>query len=179
MYTFRVGKPDRKLLEWFGTRLDPKYGFMQFDDTTVFSVLFDSNGEPIVAVALDEWTESSCAMSVVSDGTKRWATPFFICSTYEYIFDICRVNRIGMLAAADNKTAIHMNRALGHVQEGIHRDYFGVGRDALSFSFLRRDWEASKWYERLKRASTPKEAEKNKKNEGDNFDGEEISTSSA
>ena len=170
MYTFAVVTPNQKLLEWFSSRINPKHGFMVFDpELTRCTVLFDSNGQPIAATAIDGWAESSCDMSVVSDGTKRWATPSFICGTYEYIFDKCGMNRIAMLVAADNKPAISMNRALGHVQEGLHRDYFGIGSDALSFSYLRKDWEASKWYERTLR-------EKNKNNEGDTTHGEEITT---
>lgn len=171
MTTFAVAAPpSQRLIDWIKHRIPEEYGYADWDPAqTLCTLLLDEKGEPIVATAVDGFSGHSCDLTIASDGTQRWATPKFICGTYEFIFRAPALNRVSMITAASNVAAIRMHEALGHVQEGVHRDYFGPGRDAISFSYLRSDWLASRWYARSNRSRSV-----NKPNSKGATDGQEI-----
>lgn len=151
--TVAFGQPSALLLEWVHRQLKPEHGFAEWDvSKTLVTILFDEAGKPVACTVIDGMNEHSCDVTFVSDGTKRWGNPKFICATYEYMFDVLKRNRLNMIVAANNEPALAMNKAFGHVQEGVHRDYFGPGRDAISFSYLRSDWLSSRWYARSNRS---------------------------
>lgn len=155
MTTFAVASPpSQRLIDWIKDRIPPEYGLADWDPNgTLCTLLLDEEGEPIVATAIDGFTTHSCELTIASDGTQRWATPKFICGTYDFIFrTLPGLNRVSMITASCNEAALLMHKALGHVQEGVHRDYFGPGRDAISFSYLRSDWLSSRWHARSNRS---------------------------
>lgn len=142
-----VVTPNDMLLDWMRKRIHSAHGHACYDpDVTRCTLLVADDGLPIVATAIDGWTENSCDVSIISDGSKRWAQRQFICGTYDYIFRVCGKDRMSMLTAVSNKPAIRMHEGLGHIQEGRHRSYFAPGQDAFSYSFLKSDWISSKWH---------------------------------
>lgn len=144
---FCILTPTPLLLAWIADHIDEQHGSLDCNPLeTRSTVLFDEAGEPVVATAIDGWTKHSCDLTIASDGTKRWATKKFIVGTYNYIFNICGKSRINMITAARNEPAMRMMKALGHVQEGYHVDYFGPGLDATSWRFNRADYEKSRWF---------------------------------
>lgn len=102
-------------------------------------------GEIIGVVAFSDWHVNYVEASIASDGTARWATRRFLAYCYGYALDYADKLRMNMVTAADNHPAINMHKALGHVQEGQLRDWFGPGRDALIFGFTKQDWKRSRW----------------------------------
>lgn len=147
-----IVRPNEALIQWIKDRLPPEFGYVDFVPAeTQCSVLLSDDGQPLVVVALDGFSDHSCDLTIVSDGSKRWGTPAFITATYEYIFVTRGLNRLSMIVAAQNEPAVKLHRMFGHVQEGVHRDYFGPGRDAFSFSLLKSDYLKGRWHKRAKR----------------------------
>lgn len=142
---FAVVEPSQQLLDWIGEKIQSDDVHVAFDPAvTRCTVLFDDDMNPVIATALDGWSRYACDGCIASDGSKRWSR-VFIEGTYKYVFETMGLNRLSMIVSSTNTHALRMHKALGHVQEGVHRDYFGPGKDAISFSFLRDDWLKSRW----------------------------------
>jgi RimJ/RimL family protein N-acetyltransferase len=145
MTTLIVGSNHEALLQWCQDHVDTGAVFTP-ESTRCVALLDDDNDyAPIAVVALDGWTVDAVEATITSDGTKRWANRRFISAVYEYVFDHCGKNRLNTISSEHNDAAIKMNKALGHVQEGYLREWFGPGESGYMFSFLRSDWVASKW----------------------------------
>lgn len=134
-----------EVLQWAEERLGYPTG--TFDPASARAVVgLDDDFEPIVVTILDRWSGSNCEATIVSDGTKRWASRRYISAVYRYVFERCGMNRMTMVTAVDNTAALRMHDALHHVHEGTHRDWFGINKDAKSYGFTRDDWERSPWF---------------------------------
>lgn len=144
--TLLVGVNHPALLNWATEQIsDSEHGAF-VPETARCTALLDDEGRPIVVAVFNGWTSNACEGSIASDLTRRWANRRFIQATYAYVFERCGIDRLNMLVATANEPAIRMHEALGHVREGHLRSYFAPGRDAYIYSFLRSDWEASRWY---------------------------------
>jgi RimJ/RimL family protein N-acetyltransferase len=133
------------VLDWVEQQLRLPTG--AFDRQTARSVIgVDDDYELIVATVFDSWKRQSVEATIATDGTKRWATRQYISAVYQYAFETAGKNRLNMATAADNDSALRMHKALGHTQEGYHREWFGINKDAYSFGFTCSDWKASRWY---------------------------------
>jgi hypothetical protein len=142
--TLLVGSNHEALLEWCQDHVDT--GAVFTPESTRCVALLDDDFTPIVVVALDGWTSNHVEATIASDGTKRWANRRFISAVYRYVFDVCGKTRLNMITAVSNTDANTMHTALGHVQEGRARDWFGADNDAYLWGYTRTDWLNGKWH---------------------------------
>ncbi len=141
-----VGTDHPFLLEFAARSIAHLNGRNPWHPATARTVaLLDDDFQPIAVSVFDGWTENSAELSIGTDGTKRWASRDYIDAVYRYGFDHCGKNRLTMVSAASNTQSLVLQEKLGHVKEGVLRDWFGVGEDGVIFSFLRRDWINSRW----------------------------------
>ncbi len=144
--TLLVGVNHPALLNWATQQITDSQPGAFDSETARCTALLDEDGTPIVVAVFNGWTSNACEGSIASDLTRRWANRRFIQATYGYVFDRCGMDRLNMLVATANEPAIRMHEALGHVREGRLRSYFAPGRDAYIYSFLKSDWETSRWH---------------------------------
>lgn len=80
-------------------------------------------------------------MSIATDGDARWGSREFMRVCYSYVFHQCKLRRITVVVEADNERSLVMCRKLGHVQEGVLKQWFGA-KDGIVFRMLK---EECKW----------------------------------
>lgn len=118
----------------------------------VVDVLPDGSEETLAVVVFTNWSSlKHCEMDIASNGNANWCSRGFVCAVYDYVFNHAGMNRINLLVEVGNTAAINMHTKLDHVQEGVLREWFGPGRDAIIFGFTRKDFEASRIHKRHKR----------------------------
>lgn len=107
--------------------------------------IVDRDGQMIGGVVFHGFRPNAQAVeiTIATDRTARWATKGNILGILGYAFGL-GANRITAICLNRNKEAINMNNRLGFIKEGGHKDYFGPGRNATSFRFMRSDFEKLK-----------------------------------
>lgn len=105
----------------------------------------DQDGKIIAAIVYDNWDDWGVEVTIATDGTKRWATRDYLAKGYSYPLETCGKLRMTMVTAMSNTAAINMHKALNHPVEGVLRDWFGPGQDALIYGFTKQDWQKSKY----------------------------------
>lgn len=106
-------------------------------DTHALGVEVD--GE-IQAVAMyNNFTTTNCAMHVVSNGGRRWASRTFLSAAFAYPFVQVGVHRVTALVPAGNVPAITLDLRLGFRIEGVMREAEHGGEDLVVLGMLRRN----------------------------------------
>lgn len=136
-------------LPWVAAMLDRP----QYDETarTIASVDVKPDGseETLAVVVFSKWsTLKHVELDIASNGKVNWCSPEFCLAVYDYAFIHAGCSRLNFIAEVSNQSALNMHMKLSHVQEGILREWFGPGRDAVIFGFTRKDFENSRLQKR-------------------------------
>lgn len=76
-----------------------------------------------------------CEMSIASVD-KKWCTRHTLRELFAYPFIQLRLERAQTTCSASNEGVIMFNQRLGFVKEGVHRQAWPMGGDAISWSML-------------------------------------------
>lgn len=131
---------DDRLLGWIAARIpgvdaDNWKGFARALGLVV-------DGEIIAAMALGGWERGNIEVSFAAD-SPRWATRDTIRRMMAWPFQQLNCHRVTTRIAKSNHRAIRFNLGLGFRQEGIIREGWGPGEDAILLGLLRS--EAPEW----------------------------------
>lgn len=149
-----VGLDHPALLRWAEDAIgDTDIGCFS-PETSRCVALLEDDFTPIAVLVLNGWTKSGVEGSIATDHSRRWANRRFLQACYGYIFDRCGLDRFTMITDVANTEANQMHADLGHVCEGRLRSWFSPGKDAFVYSFLKSDWESSKWHPCRKSVNT-------------------------
>lgn len=124
---------DERLIAWARERLKVEFR----DDARTIGRETDGN---IRGVAIfDTFSDTSCLVHLVSDGTRRWITRDFIVRVFAYPFLQCRYPRITCFISAENADSLRLTRHFGWVEEGRLRAAEPNGADRIVFGMLRHE----------------------------------------
>ena len=131
---------DDRLLDWIAARIPGTdasnwKGFARALGLVV-------NGEIIAAMALGGWERGNIEVSFAAD-SPRWATRDTIRRMMAWPFQQLNCHRVTTRISANNRRAIRFNEGIGFKREGIIREGWGPGEDAILFGLLRS--EAPQW----------------------------------
>jgi hypothetical protein len=129
---------DIELCEWAGLVVcQDKSAFSQ----PAKAIGIIDNGKLICAVVYNNYRPSkigSIEMSIASID-KRWATRHNLRALFSYPFAQLNLGRVEAHCQAQDEGVINFLTRLGFVREGLHRQAYHDGSDALSFSMLRHE----------------------------------------
>jgi len=132
-----------RLLRWIEAHL-PDVTF-ETDRALPVAVM---HGERIAAVVVYHGRRASTVEMSVAADTPRWAAKGAVAELLAWPFTILGAVRITALIEAGNARSRRFVEGLGFTVEGVARDGFGEGKDAVMHGFTRRDWLASRWHSR-------------------------------
>ena len=112
------------------------------NDSTCYAVL-DKNSIPIACLFFYHYNMGSIEMAVYST-TPKWLAKNVIQDTFDYVFYDCEVNRVEAVIAESNTHTHQFVERIGFTKEGVMRKRFD-GEDAFLYSFLKEEWETSKY----------------------------------
>lgn len=101
-----------------------------------------SNGEIIAAMALGLWDRGNVEIIFAAD-TPKWATRDTIRRMMAWPFEQLKCHRVTTRIHAKNERAIRFNEGIGFKREGLIREGWGPGEDAVLLGLLRS--EAPEW----------------------------------
>lgn len=127
-------KQDTALLHWAGDIIGATYN----PDLSVWISRLNDDGTPLVVVIFDRFDEYNCQMHIASDGTKRWYSRDFVSTCYRYAFNQMKLRRITVVIREDNARSLKACRQLGHVQEGVLKEWFG-DKDGIAMRMLKTE----------------------------------------
>ena len=92
-------------------------------------------------VVYSRWSKYNCEMSVASV-TPKFLTKSFIKNAFYFPLGLWGLCRVTSVMEEDNHKALKMNHGLGFKDEGILRDWYGVGRNGIVTGMLK---DECKW----------------------------------
>ena len=116
-------------------------------ESTCYAVL-DKYSIPIACLTFFHYGLGSIEMAVYST-TPKWLAKNVIQQTFDYTFYVCEGNRVEAIIAKSNTHTQKFVERIGFTKEGVLRQKFD-GEDAVVYSFLKEEWETSKYNARSK-----------------------------
>lgn len=89
--------------------------------------------------------QGDCELSVASR-SKRWASREVLGALLAYPFRQLECRRISARVRADNRAALRFNLGLGWQVEGVIREWYAPGVDAVMLGMTREEWERGRYY---------------------------------
>jgi RimJ/RimL family protein N-acetyltransferase len=127
-------KQDPGYLKWAGDVIGATY-----DPTrSAWISRLNDDGTPLAVVVFDRFDEYNCQMHIASDGTKRWYSREFVSTCYRYAFLQMNMRRISVVIREDNARSLKLCRQLGHVEEGVLKEWFG-DKDGVLMRMLKTE----------------------------------------
>lgn len=131
---------DREVSNWVSVQL---FGVSdQFNLSKAIGITKDNS--LICGVVYSEYRETpqgeplSIEMSIASID-KRWCSRHNLKALFSYPFTGLKVRRVQTLCSANEGKTIMFNQRLGFIQEGVHREAWPAGGDAISWSILKHE----------------------------------------
>ena len=131
---------DDRLAYWIAARIPGTDGNLLKSVARSLGVV--SNGEVIAAMALGLWERGSVEIVFAADSPK-WATRDTIRRMMAWPFVQLDCHRVTTRIHAKNERAIRFNEGIGFRREGMIREGWGPGEDAVLLGLLRS--EAPEW----------------------------------
>jgi RimJ/RimL family protein N-acetyltransferase len=135
---FLVG--DDRLLDWIADRIPGTDASHWKGLARAVGVVID--GEIVAAMAVGGWERGNVEISFAADSPK-WATRDTIRRMMAWPFVQLDCHRVTTRISENNHRAIRFNEGIGFKREGIIREGWGQGEDAILFGLLRS--EAPEW----------------------------------
>ena len=105
-----------------------------------------ADGQRLIAGAVyHDYTRNGIGMTLAAD-SPRWATKGNIAALLRYPFEQLNVRRITVSAERKNSRSRKLIEGVGFKLEGVLREGFGAGKDAILYGMLKKD--AVRWLER-------------------------------
>lgn len=96
------------------------------------------DGRLIAGVVYDNYDGNSLWMSIIATDP-RWCLPGNLEGIFGYPFLVAKVNRVSTLTSVQNIRSIRLQRGLGYRAEGILRQGFFDGTDAVVMGMTKPD----------------------------------------
>lgn len=124
---------DERVRNWVAERIGEN-----LDDATA-AIGVEEDGELIAGVAYNMYTGASICMNVAAEPGKRWTTKEFMYAFFAYPFVQLNCNRVTGLVRRSNSVARKFDEHVGFVQEGVIRQAFEDGEDAILYGMLKSE----------------------------------------
>lgn len=132
MKTMLYGQ-DERVRNWVAERIGEN-----LDDAAV-AIGVEEDGELIAGVAYNMYTGASICMNVAAEPGKRWTKKEFMYAFFAYPFIQLKCNRVTGLVRASNEVAKKFDEHVGFTQEGVIRQAFEDGEDAILYGMLKSE----------------------------------------
>lgn len=127
---------DKEILEWVSLQLfEEKDGFSTQDKA--IGVVLDN--KLIAGVVYNRYVPNITIEMSIASIDKRWATRHNLRAFFSYPFIELCLKRIQTLCSATDEGIIMFNKKLGFTQEGLHRQAWPMGGDAISWGMLKSE----------------------------------------
>lgn len=125
---------DPRLLRWANERLGARY-----EEGSCRWVAGLANGSVVFVVVYSRFSLRNCELTIVTDGTKRWATRRSLREIFRTPFKVWSFRRVTFVVRADNLASLDMLDRLGAVREGCVRKTFEGEVDGIIFGMLEEE----------------------------------------
>ncbi|MBN8945226.1 MAG: GNAT family N-acetyltransferase [Rhizobiales bacterium] len=129
-WTIETGEP---AVRWVAGRLGVSFP----KGSTALALTLD--GEMVGGAVFCGFTGRDIEVSVAASRTLAWPRGF-LARVGAYVFGELGCARMTVLTRASNRAVIRIAPRLGAISEGVKRNYFEDGADALLFGILKEDW---------------------------------------
>lgn len=134
-----VYQPQEEMIEWAAATLaDTSGAEFRFRGDAHAIGMRDENGFRGVVV-FDNFSDTGCWISVVSDGSKRWMSKEFIIRVFAYPFHQLLYPRINAFVSEHNAESRAFCDKFGWMVEGRLREAGAKGEDLIVYGMLRRE----------------------------------------
>lgn len=123
---------DERVCRWMS-------GILGEDVETMASLGLEHDGELIAGVCFNMFTGASISMHVAAVPDKRWMNREFLYRSFAYPFLQLGCRRITGLVRASNVVAQKFDEHIGFKREGLIREAFTDGEDAILYGMLRSE----------------------------------------
>lgn len=124
---------DARVRSWVAERIGE-----ELDDANV-AIGVEEDGELIAGVVYNMYTKASICMHVAAEPGKRWTTREFMYAFFAYPFLQLNCNRVTGLVRESNMAARKFDEHVGFIQEGVIRQAFEDGEDAILYGMLKSE----------------------------------------
>lgn len=124
---------DRRVCEWVAERIGEP-----LEDANV-GIGIEEDGELIAGVAYNMYTGAAICMNVAAVPGKRWTKKEFMYAFFAYPFIQLGCRRVTGLVRASNTVSRKFDEHVGFVQEGVIREAFADGEDAILYGMLKHE----------------------------------------
>jgi hypothetical protein len=115
---------DATVAKWAGERLGAPY-----PNATAIGVI-DDKGVLRGAILLEAWNAHTLELSLYSEGSIK---PSIAKAFFEYVFVACSASRLQVHTERSNKVMRRIIPRAGFRWDGVAKNFYGPGRDALRF----------------------------------------------
>ena len=124
---------DVRVRDWVSERIGE-----DLSDAAV-AIGVEEDGELIAGVAYNMYTGAAICMNVAATPGKRWTTKEFMYAFFAYPFVQLNCRRVTGLVRASNEVARKFDEHVGFTQEGVLREAFEDGEDAVLYGMLKSE----------------------------------------
>jgi RimJ/RimL family protein N-acetyltransferase len=124
---------DKRVRDWVAERIGEN-----LDDAEV-AIGIEEDGELIAGVAYNMYTGAAICMNVAATPGKRWTTKEFMYAFFAYPFIQLKCRRVTGLVRMSNEAAKKFDEHVGFIQEGVIREAFEDGEDAILYGMLKSE----------------------------------------
>lgn len=124
---------DKRVRDWVAERIGEN-----LDDAEV-AIGVEEDGELIAGVAYNMYTGAAICMNVAATPGKRWTTKEFMYAFFAYPFVQLKCRRVTGLVRESNSAARKFDEHVGFIQEGVIRQAFEDGEDAILYGMLKSE----------------------------------------
>lgn len=124
---------DTRVRDWVAERIGE-----DLSDANV-AIGVEEDGELIAGVAYNMYTGAAICMNVAATPGKRWTTKEFMYAFFAYPFVQLGCRRVTGLVRASNVVARKFDEHVGFTQEGVLRQAFADGEDAILYGMLKSE----------------------------------------
>ncbi|MCZ0734413.1 GNAT family N-acetyltransferase [Phreatobacter sp. AB_2022a] len=129
-WTIETGEP---AVEWVAGRLGASF------PKGAAALVLARGGERVGGAVFCGFTGRDVEASVAATATLAWPRAF-LARVGLYVFGELGCARMTVLTSTTNARVMRLAPRLGAVREGVKRNYYGDGADAVVFGILKEDW---------------------------------------
>jgi RimJ/RimL family protein N-acetyltransferase len=124
---------DARVRDWVAERVGEPFGEADI------AIGVEEDGELIAGVVYNMYTKAAISMHVAATPGKRWTTKQFMYAFFAYPFLQLDCLRVTGLVRASNSEARKFDEHVGFTQEGVIRQAFEDGEDAVLYGMLKSE----------------------------------------
>ena len=124
---------DARVRSWVAERIGE-----ELNDADV-AIGVEQDGKLIAGVVYNMYTKASICMHVAAEPGARWTTKEFMYAFFAYPFLQLNCNRVTGLVRTSNLAARKFDEHVGFIQEGVIRQAFEDGEDAILYGMLKSE----------------------------------------